>query len=124
MYYVVLAIFIAGFVLIVRIVHSPFGQVLKAIRRTSRARSRSATTSIATSCWRSCCRPRCRAGRVATKTLVLGFATLTDVHWTMSGQVILMTLVGGMGTFFGPGASAPASSSRCRTYLADVSAHG
>jgi branched-chain amino acid transport system permease protein len=102
LYYVVLAIAVAGFALIVRIVHSPFGQVLKAIKENEpRAISlgydadrykllafvlSAALTGLAG----------------ATKTLVLGFETLTDVHWTMSGLVILMTLVGGMGTMAGP----------------------
>src|SRR6478609_55992 len=66
-YYTVLAIFIAGFLLIYRIIHSPFGQVLKAIRENE---------------------PR---------AISLGY-----VHWSMSGEVVLMTLLGGMGTIFGP----------------------
>jgi len=102
MYYVVLAIFVLGFALIVRTVHSPFGQVLKAIKENEpRAISlgydadrykllafvlSAALTGLAG----------------ATKTVVLGFETLTDVHWTMSGLVVLMTLVGGMGTMAGP----------------------
>ena len=102
MYYVVLGIFIAGFALIVRIVHSPFGQVLKAIKENEpRAMSlgydvdryKLAAFVLSASL-------AALAG--ATKTIVLGFETLTDVHWTMSGLVILMTLVGGMGTLVGP----------------------
>ncbi len=101
-YYVVLAIAAAGFALIVRTVHSPFGQILKAIKENEpRAISLGydvdkyklvvivLSASLAA-----------LAG--ATKTLVLGFETLTDVHWTMSGLVVLMTLVGGMGTLAGP----------------------
>ena len=102
LYYVVLAIAIAGFALIVRTIHSPFGQVLKAIKENEpRAISlgydvdryklmafvlSAALTGLAGS----------------TKALVLGFETLTDVHWSMSGLVVLMTLVGGLGTLVGP----------------------
>jgi branched-chain amino acid transport system permease protein len=102
LYYVVLAIFVSGFALVVRIVHSPFGQVLKAIKENEpRAISlgyevdRYKLTAFVLSAALSGL-----AG--ATKTVVLGFETLTDVHWTMSGLVILMTLVGGMGTLTGP----------------------
>jgi len=102
MYYVVLAICIAGFALIVRIVHSPFGQVLKAIKENEpRAISlgydvdRYKLTAFVLSA--------ALAGLAgSTKTVVLGFETLTDVHWSMSGLVVLMTLVGGMGTLVGP----------------------
>jgi branched-chain amino acid transport system permease protein len=102
LYYVVLAIAIAGFALIVRTVHSPFGQVLKAIKENEpRAISlgydvdRYKLTAFVLSA--------ALAGLAgSTKTLVLGFETLTDVHWAMSGLVILMTLVGGMGTLVGP----------------------
>jgi branched-chain amino acid transport system permease protein len=102
MYFVVLAIFVAGFGIIYRAIHSPFGQVLKAIRENEpRATSLgyqpehykliafaiSATLSGT-------------AG--ATKAIVFQLASLTDVHWTMSGEVVLMTLLGGMGTVFGP----------------------
>lgn len=102
MYYVVLGIFIAGFAVIVRTVHSPFGQVLKAIKENEpRATSlgydvdkyKLAAFVLSASL-------AALAG--ATKSIVLGFETLTDVHWTMSGLVILMTLVGGMGTLAGP----------------------
>ncbi|HJV86677.1 MAG TPA: branched-chain amino acid ABC transporter permease [Noviherbaspirillum sp.] len=102
LYYVVLAIFIAGFALIVRTVHSPFGQVLKAVKEnepraislgydTDRYKLLAFVLSAALSGL---------AG--ATKTVVLGFETLTDVHWAMSGLVVLMTLVGGLGTLAGP----------------------
>ncbi len=102
MYYFVLAIFIAGFWMINRTVHSPFGQILKAIRENEdRATSlgydvnryklvafviSAALASLAGS----------------TKSLVFNLASLTDVHWHMSGEVILMTLVGGVGTILGP----------------------
>jgi branched-chain amino acid transport system permease protein len=102
MYYVTFAIFLGGFLLIARTVHSPFGQVLKAIRENEpRAISLGykvdhykllAFTLSAT-----------LAGLAgATKAIVLQFATLTDVHWHTSGEVVLMTLLGGMGTVFGP----------------------
>jgi branched-chain amino acid transport system permease protein len=102
LYFVVLAIFLLGFLIVYRAIHSPFGQVLKAIRENeSRAISLgyraehykliafvlSATLSGL-------------AG--ATKALVFQLASLTDVHWTMSGEVVLMTLLGGLGTVFGP----------------------
>ena len=102
LYYVVLAIFIAGFALIVRTIHSPFGQVLKAIKENEpRAISlgydvnKYKLTAIVLSA-------SLAALAGATKTLVLGFETLTDVYWGMSGLVVLMTLVGGMGTLAGP----------------------
>ncbi|VVE49446.1 ABC transporter permease [Pandoraea eparura] len=102
LYYVVLAICAVGFLLIMRIVNSPFGQVLKAIKENEpRAISlgydvdRFKLLAFVLSATLAAL-----AG--STKTLVLGFETLTDVHWTMSGMVILMTLVGGLGTMFGP----------------------
>ena len=102
LYYVVLVIFLAGFLLIYRTIHSPFGQVLKAIRENeTRAISLgykvdqykliAFTLSAALSGL---------AG--STKVLVFQLASLTDVHWTMSGEVVLMTLLGGLGTVFGP----------------------
>jgi branched-chain amino acid transport system permease protein len=102
MYFFVLAVFVAGFLLIYRIIHSPFGQVLKAIRenepraislgyRTDRFKLVAFVLSAAL------------AGTAgATKALVFQLASLTDVHWTMSGEVVLMTLLGGLGTIFGP----------------------
>ncbi|MGK5074521.1 branched-chain amino acid ABC transporter permease [Janthinobacterium sp. ZB1P44] len=102
LYYVVLAIFVAGFALIVRTIHSPFGQVLKAIKENEpRAISlgydvnKYKLVAIVLSA-------SLAALAGATKTLVLGFETLTDVYWGMSGLVVLMTLVGGMGTLSGP----------------------
>ena len=102
MYYVALAIVVASFALIARTVHSPFGQVLRGIKEnepraislgydTQRFKLLAFVLSAALSGL---------AGSL--KTLVLGFATLSDVHWSASGQVILMTLVGGMGTLSGP----------------------
>lgn len=102
LYYVVLAICALGFLLIMRIVHSPFGQVLGAIKENEpRAISlgydvdRFKLLAFVLSATLAAL-----AG--STKTVVLGFETLTDVHWTMSGMVILMTLVGGLGTMLGP----------------------
>jgi len=102
MYYFVLAVFVAVYILIRRIVHSPFGQVLKAIRANEpRAVSlgykvdRYKLTAFVLSASLSGL-----AGSL--KALVLGFATLTDVSQTNSGEVILMTLLGGSGTFLGP----------------------
>src|SRR2546425_11030166 len=102
MYYFVLAIFTLGFLLIYRIIHSPFGQVLKAIRdnepraislgyRTERFKLAAFVLSAAL------------AGLAgATKAIVFQLASLTGVHWSMSGEVVLMTLLGGLGTVFGP----------------------
>ena len=102
LYYLVLAIAIGGFALIMRIVHSPFGQVLKAIKENE-PRAISLGYDVDKYKLLAFVLSAALAGLAgATKTLVLGFATLTDVHWTMSGLVILMTLVGGMGTLSGP----------------------
>lgn len=102
LYYVVLAIFIAGFALIVRTVHSPFGQVLRAIKENE-PRAISLGYDVDKYKLLAFVLSAALAGLAgATKTLVLGFETLTDVHWTMSGLVVLMTLVGGMGTLAGP----------------------
>jgi branched-chain amino acid transport system permease protein len=102
LYYVVLVLFLACFLLIYRIIHSPFGEVLKAIRenepraislgyKTDRYKLMAFVLSAAL------------AGVAgATKAIVFQLASLTDVHWTMSGEVVLMTLVGGLGTVFGP----------------------
>ena len=102
LYYVVLAIFIAGFWLIYRTVHSPFGQVLTSIRENE-ARATSLGYDVERFKLVAFVLSAALAGLAgATKTLVLGFATLTDAVWTTSGAVILMTLVGGMGTMVGP----------------------
>jgi branched-chain amino acid transport system permease protein len=102
MYYVVLAIFLGGFLLIYRTIHSPFGQVLKAVRENEpRALSlgyqadRYKLIAFVLSAALSGL-----AG--GTKAIVFQLASLTDVHWTMSGEVVLMTLLGGLGTVFGP----------------------
>ena len=102
MYYFVLAVFLVGFGLIVRTIYSPFGQVLKAIRENEpravslgynadRYKLMAFVLSAALSGL---------AG--GTKAIVFQFASLTDVFWTMSGLVVLMTLIGGIGTILGP----------------------
>jgi branched-chain amino acid transport system permease protein len=102
LYYLVLAIALAGFALIVRTISSPFGQVLKAIKENE-PRAISLGYDVDRYKLLAFVLSASLAGLAgATKTLVLGFATLTDVHWTMSGLVVLMTLVGGLGTIVGP----------------------
>jgi branched-chain amino acid transport system permease protein len=102
MYYVVLGIVIAAFLLIVRIVHSPFGQVLKSVRENE-PRAISLGYDADRYKLMAFVLSAALAGLAgSTKAVVLGFGTLTDVHWSMSGLVVLMTLVGGMGTLFGP----------------------
>jgi branched-chain amino acid transport system permease protein len=102
LYYVVAAIFFFGLLLIYRIIHSPFGQVLKAIRDNEpraislgfRANQYKLLIFVLSTTLAGL------AG--STKAIVFQLASLTDVHWSMSGEVVLMTLVGGMGTIFGP----------------------
>jgi branched-chain amino acid transport system permease protein len=102
MYYVVLAIMVATFALIVRIIHSPFGQVLKAVRENE-PRAISLGYEVARYKLLAFVLSAALAGLAGSvKAVVLGFGTLSDVHWSMSGLVVLMTLVGGMGTLFGP----------------------
>jgi branched-chain amino acid transport system permease protein len=102
MYYVVLAIVVATFALIVRIIHSPFGQVLKAVRENE-PRATSLGYEVARYKLLAFVLSAALAGLAGSvKAVVLGFGTLSDVHWSMSGLVVLMTLVGGMGTLFGP----------------------
>ena len=102
MYYVVLALAVAGFALIVRTVHSPFGQVLKAIKENE-PRAISLGYDVDKYKLLAFVLSAALAGLAgAVKTTALGLASLTDVEWTMSGLVILMTLVGGLGTISGP----------------------
>jgi branched-chain amino acid transport system permease protein len=102
MYYVVLAIFLACFLGIMRIVSSPFGQVLKMIRENE-PRAISLGYEVDRYKLLAFVLSASLAGLAGSlKTLVMKFATLSDVHWTMSGEVILMSLLGGVGTFFGP----------------------
>jgi branched-chain amino acid transport system permease protein len=102
MYTVVLAIFLAGFAFIYRIIHSPFGEVLKAIRENE---TRAISLGYKTDRYKlvAFVLSATLAGVAgATKAIVLQLASLTDVNWPMSGEVVLMTLVGGLGTIFGP----------------------
>jgi branched-chain amino acid transport system permease protein len=102
MYYLVLAAFLAQFIFIRRVVHSPFGQVLKAIR-DNEARAVSLGYDINRYRLVAFVLSATLAGLAGSlESLVLGFATLSDVQQANSGQVILMTLLGGTGTFFGP----------------------
>ncbi|MEH3145271.1 MAG: branched-chain amino acid ABC transporter permease [Methylobacterium frigidaeris] len=102
LYVLVALIFFAGLALIYRIIHSPFGQVLKAIRDNEpraislgyRANQYKLAVFVLSATLAGL------AG--STKAIVFQLASLTDVHWSMSGEVVLMTLVGGMGTVFGP----------------------
>jgi branched-chain amino acid transport system permease protein len=102
MYYVVLVIFALAFLLIYRVIHSPFGQVLKAIRENE---PRAISLGYDADRYKllAFILSATLAGLAgATKAIVFQLASLTDVHWTMSGEVVLMTLLGGMGTIFGP----------------------
>ncbi|MBN9280644.1 MAG: branched-chain amino acid ABC transporter permease, partial [Hyphomicrobium sp.] len=101
-YYVVLAIFAAGFLIIYRTIHSPFGQVLKAIRENE-PRAISLGYHVDRYKLLAFVLSATLAGLAGgTKAIVFQLASLTDVTWQMSGEVVLMTLVGGMGTVFGP----------------------
>ena len=102
MYYAVLAVFVAVFLFIIRVVHSPYGQVLKAIRENE-PRAISLGYDVDRYKLLAFVLSAALAGLGgALKTLVLGFATLSDAHWSLSGEVILMSLLGGLGTFAGP----------------------
>ena len=102
MYYVVLAIFLVAFLLIYRTVNSPFGNVLKAIRENE-PRAISLGYDVDRYKLLAFVLSAGLAGLAgATKAIVFQLASLTDVHWSMSGEVVLMTLLGGMGTIFGP----------------------
>ena len=102
MYYFVVAVFVLCFLFIARVVNSPFGQVLKMIRENE-PRAISLGYQVDRYKLLAFVLSAALAGLAGSmKTLVMGFATLSDVHWSMSGEVILMTLLGGVGTFFGP----------------------
>ena len=102
MYYTVAAIFVMGYALIHRIVHSPFGQVLNAIRENP-ARATSLGYRIDDYKLVAFILSAALSGLAgATKAIAFQFASLSDVHWTTSGDVILMTILGGIGTIFGP----------------------
>jgi branched-chain amino acid transport system permease protein len=102
MYAFVVVIFLAGFLFIYRVIHSPFGEVLKAIRENE---ARAISLGYKTDRYKlvAFVLSATLAGVAgATKAIAFQIASLTDVHWTMSGEVVLMTLVGGLGTVFGP----------------------
>jgi branched-chain amino acid transport system permease protein len=102
MYTVVLVIFLTGFLFIYRIIHSPFGEVLKAIRENE---TRAISLGYKTDHYKliAFVLSATLAGMAGgTKAIVVQLASLTDVNWPMSGDVVLMTLVGGLGTIFGP----------------------
>jgi branched-chain amino acid transport system permease protein len=102
MYAVVLVVVLAAFFLIYRIINSPFGEVLKAIRENE---VRAISLGYQTDRYKlvAFVLSATLAGLAGSlKALVFQLASLTDVHWTMSGEVVLMTLVGGLGTLFGP----------------------
>jgi branched-chain amino acid transport system permease protein len=106
MYITVVVIFLAGFLLIYRIIHSPFGEVLKAIRENE---PRAISLGYKTDRYKllAFVLSATLAGLAgSTKAIVLQIASLTDVDWPMSGEVVLMALVGGLGTVFGPVAGA------------------
>ena len=102
LYYVVLAVCVGAFMLIVRTIHSPFGQVLKGIKENE---PRAISLGYDTNRFKLLVfvLSAALAGLAGSlKTLVMGFATLSDAHWSSSGHVVLMTLVGGLGTLSGP----------------------
>jgi len=102
MYFVVLVIFLAGFALIYRTIHSPFGQVLKSIRENE-PRATSLGYDVARYKLVAFVLSAALSGLAgATNTVVFQLASLTDAHWHTSGEVVLMTLLGGLGTVFGP----------------------
>jgi branched-chain amino acid transport system permease protein len=121
MYWFVAGIFLAGFLMIHRIIHSPYGQVLKAIRENE---PRATSLGYRTDDYKlvAFILSATLAGVAGgVKSLVFGIATLTDVHWAMSGEVVLMTLVGGLGTVFGPVVGA-AVIVTMQNYLAEMGA--
>ena len=106
MYFVVFGVFLFGLLAVYRIIHSPFGQVLKSIRENE-ARALSLGYDVDRYKLVAFILSATLAGLAgATKSLAFGLATLTDVSWQMSGEVVLMTLLGGMGTIFGPAVGA------------------
>jgi branched-chain amino acid transport system permease protein len=121
MYWVTAAVFLMGFLLVHRIIHSPFGQVLKGIRENE---PRATSLGYRTDDYKliafvlSCTIAGVAGG---TKALVFGIATLTDVHYSTSGEVVLTTLLGGLGTVFGPAMGALVVTSM-ENYLAQFGA--
>ena len=121
MYWVTAGVFLAGFLLVHRIIHSPFGQVLKGIRENE---PRATSLGYRTDDYKliafvlSCTIAGIAGG---TKALVFGIATLTDVHSSTSGEIVLTTLLGGLGTVFGPAVGALVVTSM-ENYLAQFGA--
>ncbi len=106
LYYFVFAIFMFGFLLIYRTIHSPFGQILKSIRENE-PRAISLGYDVDKYKLLAFVISAALSGLAgATKTVVFQLASLTDAHWHTSGEVVLMTLLGGLGTVFGPVAGA------------------
>ena len=102
MYYLVYAVFSIGFFIIYRTIHSPFGQILKAIRENE-PRAISLGYDVSKFKLMAFVISASLAGLAgATKTLIFQLASLSDVHWHTSGEVVLMTLLGGLGTILGP----------------------
>ncbi|WP_207536706.1 branched-chain amino acid ABC transporter permease [Sabulicella rubraurantiaca] len=102
MYWLTAAVFLIGFLFIHRVIHSPFGMVMKSIRENE---PRATSLGYRTDDYKLMAFVLSAAlSGVAggLKSIVFGIATLTDVFWTMSGEVVLMSLVGGLGTIFGP----------------------
>jgi branched-chain amino acid transport system permease protein len=121
LYWVVLAIFLGAFLLIYRTIHSPFGQVLKAIRENE---PRAVSLGYKADQYKliAFVLSAALSGLAgATKAQVFQLASLSDVHWSMSGEVVLMALVGGLGTVFGPVVGA-AVIITMQNYLADFGA--
>jgi branched-chain amino acid transport system permease protein len=102
MYAVTAFVFLAGFLLIQRIAHSPFGHVLQAIRDNEPRAISLGYRTDSTKLLAFILSATLAGAAGGTKSLVFGIATLTDVHFSMSGEVVLMTLLGGLGTSFGP----------------------
>ena len=102
MYATVLVVFVGGFVLVYRVVHSPFGQVLKAIRENEPRAVSLGYDTVRYKFLAYVLSATLSGLAGGTKALVFQLASLTDVHWSMSGEVVLMTLLGGLGTVFGP----------------------
>ncbi len=121
MYWVTAAVFLGGFLLVHRIVHSPFGQVLKGIRENE---PRATSLGYRTDAYKLIAFVlSCPIAGIAGGTAALGFgiATLTDVHSSTSGEIVLTTLLGGMGTIFGPAVGALVVTSM-ENYLAQFGA--
>lgn len=102
LYYFVLLVFVLSVMLVFRIVHSPFGQIMRAIK-DNEPRAISLGYKVNNYKFTIFVLSAALSGLAGSlKVLLLGFESLTDVHWQMSGLVVLMTLVGGMGTLYGP----------------------